>query len=200
MAVTRTKMLLTAVLTIGLFLTTGFVELAEARSRGGGRSFRSSPSYSKPAARQSQPKNVQPATPRPGGSFGSGLAGGIMGGFLGSMLFGGVAHAGGGLGGSGIGLFEILLFAGLGYFLFRWFSRRRALATEYGSAADPDRSRSLFSGTGMSAPDQDTRAEDRLVAGVKQIWAVDESFNPDEFQELAQDLFFKIQADRKSVV
>ena len=39
-----------------------------------------------------------------------GLGGGIMGGFLGSMLFGGMGHAagGGGFGGSGIGLFEIL--------------------------------------------------------------------------------------------
>ena len=198
MAVSRTKMILTAVLTVGLFLTTGFLELAEARSRGGGRSFRSSPSTSKPAAKQSQPTTAQSTTPRPGGSFGSGLAGGIMGGvmggFLGSMLFGGVAHAGGGLGGSGLGLFEVLLFAGIGFFLFRWLSRRRALAAGYGGGAVSDDSRSLFSGTGMSAPRHDTQADDPLVAGVKQIWSVDESFHPDEFKELAQDMFFKIQA------
>jgi predicted lipid-binding transport protein (Tim44 family) len=120
--------------------------------------------------------------------------GGVMGGFLGSMLFGGVAHAGGGLGGSGISLFEILLFAGIGYFLFRWFSRRRAIATEYGSTGGSQDTGHFFSGAGMSAPDQYTPAEDPLVTGVKQIWAVDESFNPDEFKELAQDMFFKIQA------
>lgn len=196
--VSKTKMIVTAVLSIGIFLTIGFVELAEARSRGGGRSFKSSPSRSRQPATQSQTATAQPTAPRPGGGFGSGLAGGIMGGvmggFLGSMLFGGVAHAGGGLGGSGIGLFEILLFAALGFFLFRWFARRRALATEYGSAEGSQGSRQFFSGVGSSAPVQDTHAEDPLVEGVRQIWAVDESFHPDEFKELAQDMFFKIQA------
>jgi predicted lipid-binding transport protein (Tim44 family) len=198
MAVSRTKMIVTAVLTTGLFLTTGFVELTEARSRGGGRSFRSSPSTSKPAAKQSRQTAAQPTTPRPGGFFGSGLAGGIMGGVmggvLGSMLFGGAAHAGGGLGGSGIGFFEILLFAGIGFFLFRWLSRRRALASGYEGGAAPDDPRSLFSGTGTSAHRQETQVDDPLVAGVKQIWAEDESFHPDEFKEQAQDMFFKIQA------
>ncbi len=199
MRVFDTKMKLAAAFIIGLFLMIGYVELAEARSRGGGRSFKSSPSTSKPAAKQSQPSAAQQTNaPRPGGGFGSGLAGGIMGGvmggFLGSMLFGGVAHAGGGLGGSGIGLFEILLFAGLGFFLFRWFSRRRALATAYGPAEAPQSQRNYFSGAGASAPDHYAPAEDPLVEGVKQIWAVDESFHPDEFKELAQDMFFKIQA------
>lgn len=196
--ISTTKMIVIAVLSIGCFLTTDFVELAEARSRGGGRSFSSSPSRSKQPPKQSQPATAQPTAPRPGGGFGSGLAGGIMGGvmggFLGSMLFGGVAHAGGGLGGSGIGLFEILLFAGIGFFLFRWFARRRALATGYGSAEGSQGSRQFFSGVGSSAPVQDTHAEDPLVAGVRQIWAVDDSFHPDEFKELAQDMFFKIQA------
>ena len=153
--ISTTKMILTAVLSIGFFLTIDFVELAEARSRGGGRSFSSSPSRSKQPPKQSQPATAQPTAPRPGGGFGSGLAGGIMGGFLGSMLFGGVAHAGGGLGGSGIGLFEILLFAGIGFFLFRWFARRRALATGYGSAEGSQGSRQFFSGVGSSAPAQE---------------------------------------------
>ncbi len=190
MMVSRTKLMAAALLTIGLFLTVGFAELAEARSRGGGRSFKRTPTTSKPAAK---PTTAQPTTPRTGG-FGSGLAGGIMGGFLGSMLFGGMAHAGGGMGGSGIGLFEILLFAGLGFFLFRWFSRRRALAAGQGAATGPGGSRQLFSGAGMSAPDPDAREEDPLVSGVKQIWEVDDDFNPEEFKEVAQDMFFKIQA------
>ncbi len=198
MMVSRTKMILTSVLSIGFFLSIGFMELAEARSKGGGRSYKSSPAASKPAARQqSQPAAAQPTAPRAGG-FGSGLAGGIMGGIaggmLGSMLFGGVAHAGGGLGGSGLGLFEILLFAGLGFFLFRWFARRRALATATGPAEVPQGSQNYFSGVGASAPDQYAQAEDPLVEGVRQIWTVDESFHPDEFKDLAQDMFFKIQA------
>lgn len=190
----NTKMITMTVLTLGLFLTTGFVELAEARSRSGGRSFRSTPAPSKPMTKQSPPASAQPTMSRPGSSFGSGLAGGIMGGFLGSMLFGGAAHASGGLGGSGIGLFEILLFAGLGYFLFRRFSRRRALATGYGSTAGPHDPGRYFSGAGAAASDRDMHAEDPVVAGVRQIWAVDESFDPEGFKDLAQDMFFKIQA------
>jgi predicted lipid-binding transport protein (Tim44 family) len=191
-------MMATAVMTLGVFLAVGFAELAEARSRGGGRSFKRTPTTSKPAAtKPSQPTTAQPTTPRSGG-FGSGLAGGIMGGvmggFLGSMLFGGVAHAGGGLGGSGIGLFEILIFAALGFFLFRWFSRRRALAAGYGAPGNPGESSRFFSGTGAAAPDAYTQDEDPLVAGVKQIWAVDDDFHPEEFKEIAQDMFFKVQA------
>ena len=36
--------------------------------------------------------------------------------------------------------------------------------------------------------------EDPLVAGVKEIWTVDQDFDPEAFKETAQDLFFKIQA------
>jgi predicted lipid-binding transport protein (Tim44 family) len=36
--------------------------------------------------------------------------------------------------------------------------------------------------------------EDPLVQGVRDIWQVDEGFDPDGFKEVAQDLFFKIQA------
>lgn len=46
------------------------------------------------------------------------------------MLFSGLAHAG--LGGSGFGMIEILLLAGLGYFLYRKF-RSPAAATRYGA-------------------------------------------------------------------
>ena len=48
------------------------------------------------------------------------------------MLFSGLANAGfGGLGGSGFGMMEILLFAGLGYFIYRKF-RSPAVAGGYG--------------------------------------------------------------------
>jgi predicted lipid-binding transport protein (Tim44 family) len=133
-----------------------------------------------------------------GGSFTRGLAGGVMGGFLGSMLFGGAAHGmgAGGFGGSGIGLFEILLLAGVAYFVYQWFARRKVLAANTGQAAPPDRNPSsrLFSGLGASQETQDNRVEDPLVTGVREIWAVDDSFDPDSFKETAQDLFFKIQA------
>ena len=58
-----------------------------------------------------------------------GMAGGIMGGMLGSMLFSSIAGAGAATGaatGSGIGLFEIILLAGVGYLIYRYIKRKRA--------------------------------------------------------------------------
>lgn len=119
-----------------------------------------------------------------------------MGGVLGSMLFGGMAHGMGGFGGSGIGLFEILLLAGLGYFLYRWFSRRKTLAYTTGSeiTKGQDSTSRFFSGVGARQETRDSLMEDPLVTGVKEIWTVDDSFDPEAFKETAQDLFFKIQA------
>lgn len=201
--VTKKKISLVAVATLFLFVGAGFLELADARSRGGGRSFQRSPAASKPA-QQSQPRQqatnpaASPTSPM-GGSFARGLAGGIMGGFLGSMLFGGMAHgmgAGGGIGGSGFGLFEILLLAGLAYLAYRWFSRRKALAGNTGTGFSQDQNTpgQLFSGSGAQQPAQENLVEDPLVTGVKEIWTVDQDFDPEAFKETAQDLFFKIQA------
>lgn len=194
--VSKKKMTLTALTVLLFFMVAGFMEAADARSRGGGRSFKKAPAASKPAPQAQAPQAV--SSPM-SGAFTRGLAGGIMGGFLGSMLFGGMAHGSGegGLGGSGFGLFEILLLAGLGYFLFRWFSRRKALAGNADTAATPPQAipSSLFSGAGASqAQTSDMTEEDPLVTGVREIWEVDNGFNPDEFKETAQDLFFKIQA------
>lgn len=201
--VTKKKISLVAVATLLLFVGAGFLELADARSRGGGRSFQKSPAASKPT-QQSQPRQTatnpaaSPTSPM-GGSFARGLAGGVMGGFLGSMLFGGMAHGmggGGGLGGSGFGLFEILLLAGLAYLAYRWFSRRKALAGNTGAQISQDQNTpgSLFSGSGAQQEAQENLVEDPLVTGVKEIWTVDQDFDPEAFKETAQDLFFKIQA------
>ena len=191
----KTKMTLTALTVMMFFMVTGFMEAADARVRSGGRSFQKAPAASKPAAQTQTPRTI--GSPM-GGSFTRGLAGGIMGGVLGGMLFGGMAHGmgAGGLGGSGIGLFEILLLAGLGYFIYRWFSRRKALAGNTGSAFSQggDSPSRLFSNAGASQGAQDNMVEDPLVTGVREIWAVDNSFDPDAFKETAQDLFFKIQA------
>ena len=201
--VTTKKFSIVALATILLFVGAGFLELADARSRGGGRSFQRSPAASKPT-QQSQPRQTatnpaaSPTSPM-GGSFARGLAGGVMGGFLGSMLFGGMAHGmggGGGLGGSGFGLFEILLLAGLANLAYRWFSRRKALASASGTgfAQDQNTTSHMFSGSGAQQIEQENLAEDPLVTGVKEIWTVDQDFDPEAFKETAQDLFFKIQA------
>jgi predicted lipid-binding transport protein (Tim44 family) len=116
-----------------------------------------------------------------------GLAGGIMGGFLGSLLFSGLAQAGwGGFGGSGIGLFEILLVAGLGYFLIRKF-RSPAAATGYGTMQ--------YQNSGGYASDTAPRREEFVPNDIDYgtIQMMDRSFNPPQFLKTAQDLFFKIQ-------
>lgn len=187
--------LVTAVTVLMFFLLTGFLECADARARRGGRTFKKAPAVSQPAARQ--PPSPGVASPM-GSPFARGLAGGIMGGFLGSMLFGGMAHGGGagGFGGSGIGLIEILLLAGLGYFLYRRFIRPRVMAGNTGPAfprqADPGAG--LFPGASTPQQIPDPPEEAPLVAGVRQIWSVDSGFDPDGFKETAQDLFFKVQA------
>lgn len=193
--ISKTKTTLTILMVLMFFMVAGIMETADARSRSGGRSFKRAPAASKPAA-QTQPSRS--VTSPMGGSFARGLAGGVMGGVLGSMLFGGMAHGAGagGLGGSGFGLFEILLLAGVGYFIFRWFSRRKALAENTGSAFSQDENSSsrLFSGAAVQQDSWDNNVEDPLVTGVREIWDIDDSFDPDAFKETAQDLFFKIQA------
>ena len=117
-----------------------------------------------------------------------GLAGGIMGGVLGSLLFSSLAQAGwGGLGGSGIGLFEILLVAGLGYFLIRKFRASRAApATGYGTMQYQN-----SGGYASSAPVREEVAPNDI--DYRTIQMMDRSFDPGHFVKNAQDLFFKIQ-------
>ena len=205
--ITIKKVSIAALLMVFFFLVAGFAELAEARSRGGGRSFGGSRSYSRPAPSRSAPGSMsQPSRPgNTGGSFSRGLAGGVagglMGGMIGNMLFGGTAHGSGmgGMGGSGLGLFEILLLAGLGYFLYNKFIKGKSFgAAGAGSAyarSAPGQVSGIFDrqdAPEVHAPERD--ADDPLVAGVQEIWQVDETFHPDRFKETAQDLFFKVQA------
>jgi len=171
----------------------------DARAGGGSSGgFRGSRTYQAPSRptqpgpsqqrRETTPTPQQPGpiAPQPGG-FMRGLAGGIMGGLLGSLLFSGLAQAGwGGFGGSGIGLFEILLVAGLGYFLLRKF-RRPALATDYGSTRYQD----TAGYASASAPLPEEAVPNNVDYGT--IRMMDRSFDPDQFLKIAQDLFFKIQ-------
>ena len=177
---------------------------AEARA-GGGRSggFRGSRSYSSPA-RPTQPSN--PTAPRrdatasqqPGmmapqtGGFMRGLGTAILGGFLGSMLFSGLAHGFGGLGGfggSGFGMIEILLLAGLGYFLYRKFVRPAA-ATGYGSMQYQN-TQPYTSYDSPSSPSQEAPPNNQV--DYRSLTMMDRSFNPDQFLKTAQDIFFKVQ-------
>jgi predicted lipid-binding transport protein (Tim44 family) len=199
---TKRKMTLvaTAVFALAGLSQIGLESAVEARAGGGvSGGARGSRSYQAPA-RPSQPGPSQARTeatpppqqpgalaPQPGG-FMRGLAGGIMGGFLGSMLFSGMANAGwgGGLGGSGFGLFEILLIAGAGYFIYRKF-RAPAAATGYGAMQYQNSGDYVM---GNAAAGENVRSND-LDFGTIQM--MDRSFDPTRFLKTAQELFFKIQ-------
>lgn len=136
-----------------------FVDYADARRMGGGRSFGSSPSMSRsvttpkqsttsPSTSATNPSNssaaqkqgANTATPQRTGLFGGmgGMFGGLLaGGLIGSMLFGG------GMGGFGGGFLDILLIGAVIYFGFRFFARRRqggaqeATASAYSGSQAP---------------------------------------------------------------
>jgi predicted lipid-binding transport protein (Tim44 family) len=116
-----------------------------------------------------------------------GIGGALLGGFLGAMLFSGLAHAGlGGFGGSGFGLIEILLIAGVGYFIYRKF-RSPALSTGYGTMQ--------YQNTGYNVPYSMPAREDSTSnePDFRTILMMDRSFDPSRFLKSAQDLFFKVQ-------
>jgi len=183
-------------------------DYAEARA-GGGRSggFRGSRSYQSPAPQAPGYSNQQrrdsmaptpqstPLAPRTGG-FLRGLGTAMLGGFLGSLLFSSLAHAGfGGLGGSGFGLFEVLLLAGLGYFLYRRFVSPAA-ATGYGSAQYQRTNYQAPTSFGYQAPagaPAQTEEPSHERVNYRTLTAMDQTFTPEQFLETAQDTFFKVQ-------
>ncbi|HEX6440006.1 MAG TPA: Tim44/TimA family putative adaptor protein [Candidatus Binatia bacterium] len=202
----------------GLFAVIGLSPIAletyaDARA-GGGRSggFRGSRSYqapSRPAQPAQQRRDATPPPQQPGqfapqsGGFMRGLGTAVLGGFLGSMLFSGLANAGGfggigGLGGSGFGLFEILLIAGIGYFLYRKF-RSPAAASGYGTM--PYQNTNYQANTdyqpsyGYRAPESGRLQE--MPSGnevdYRSLTLMDRSFDPNQFLKTAQDTFFKVQ-------
>ena len=196
----------------GLFAVIGLTQfvlesLADARA-GGGRSsgFRGSRSYQAPS-RPTQPSAPQrdataqqaqqpsPMMPQSGG-FMRGLGTAVLGGFLGSMLFSGLANAGGfgGLGGSGFGMMEILLFGGLAYFLYRKYAASRAAAAPgYGSMQYQDTQ--YQAPTPPSYSSNPPVQESLPLNGIdyRSLTMMDRSFTPEQFLKTAQDLFFKIQ-------
>ena len=131
-----------------------------------------------------------------------GLAGGLVGGAIGSMLFGSLAHAGagGGLGGSGIGLFQILLLGGIGYFVYSRFFKKRAAPSyaPYQRQQAGESSASGFFNPGNSGyscsspppPPGGGTVED----GIAMIRQSEPDFDPAYFKEVAQDVFFQVQA------
>jgi predicted lipid-binding transport protein (Tim44 family) len=176
---------------------------AHARA-GSSRSMgsRGTRSYSQPASPSPQPapSQSQQATPTPapayqqpaGGGFLRNMAGGIAGGLLGGMLFRSLGLGGpGGMGGGGIGLFEIILIAGIGFLIYRFIKGRRAAAanTPYSQPAYQGGSISPVSG----GYQDNTPARDDLATGLGHICQFDPAFNEERFNDLVMDNFFKIQ-------
>ena len=194
------------VLVAVMFLSLTVLEINAHARAGGSRSMgsRGSRSYSRPAAPPSQaiPPRQQ-ATPAPGpipqqqpsGGFmrnmAGGLLGGIAGGMLGGMLFRSLGMAGGGMGGGGIGLFEIILLAGIGYLIYRFIKNKRAAneSTPYvqggyqGGNVIPISNE--YSGNQLAAAGVET--------GLGHIRQMDASFDEQRFNDQVMDIFFKIQ-------
>ena len=188
-----------------IVLTAGFIETAAHARAGGGRSMgsRGTRSYSQPASPYSQPAQPQvapqprpytpPLQPQPaGGGFFRNMAGGIVGGMLGGMLFRSLGFGGGGgMGGSGIGLFEILLIAGIGYFIYRMVKKKREEEAyprdSYGANQQiytlPQES---YAQLGQQQPAD-------VGSGLAHIRQMDSSFDETRFNDAVMDMFFKIQ-------
>lgn len=165
------------------------VDTADARSRGGGKSFRSAP-------KTTTTQSTAPAQPRKSGGFGSGLAGGLLGGAMGAMLFGSLF----GGGGEGMGILPILLVAGLGFFLFRKFAKSRQTAAhahgQAGGFGGGGGFGQAMNGAGDThiPPPPVFNSPQTVDEGLNEIRQTDRNFDTSEFLEIASEVFFKVQA------
>ncbi len=186
---------------------------------GGGTSFgsRGTRTYSSPSRTYSAPSpSATPSTrpsapsagtaaptpqpaPSPMGGFWRGMAGGIMGGMLGSLLFSSFGHAGGmGAGGGwGFGLMDLLLLAGIAYFIF-WMIRRNRpqeapASGYYGNGVAEPYGRTDAASVATLEPPATAASEDK-ARGVAHIRQMDPGFNEPAFAEWCTDTFFRIQA------
>jgi predicted lipid-binding transport protein (Tim44 family) len=195
---------------LGTMLLATFVWTLDAWARagsGGSSGSRGSRSFSAPAnpgsspsspSRQATPpSSFQQSAPQRSGWM-SGLMGGIggflLGGLLGSMLFGGMGH---GLFG-GIGFMEILLIAGVLYFVFAYLRRRQqpASASSYGYTSPREADTGSWQSGSTSAPSatmHEPDASSDLERGLGYIRQMDAAFDPRRFSDTASDIFFKVQ-------
>jgi predicted lipid-binding transport protein (Tim44 family) len=192
-----------SVLVAVMFLSITVLELTAHARAGGSRSMgsRGSRSYSRPASTPSQSSQArQQASPAPqqqGGGFMRSMAGGIAGGLLGGMLFRSLGMAGGGMGGGGgIGMFEIILLAGIGYLIYRFIKNKRAAANASTPYAQGGYQGGYQGGTVTSISNEysgNQLASSDVNTGLGYISQMDSSFDEQRFNDMAMDIFFKIQ-------
>ena len=180
-----------------LALSYAWIEQAEARRMGGGRSFGSSPSYQRSAPQPSSPQRTQPsqtqpspqspatpaAAPRP---FGGMLGGLLMGGLIGSLLFGGM-HTWG-----GPGLLDIIVFGGLLFLLFRFLKARR-MATQ--GAGQTSFSTGLGSQEtwGSPTPGHGSVQGMPVPAAAEEV-SLPEGFDQEDFMKGAKTVYTRLQS------
>jgi predicted lipid-binding transport protein (Tim44 family) len=196
------------VLVAALFISTYVLELDAYARAGGGRSSGSRGSYSsvspsKPSPSQSLTSpapGMKPAAPQPApqrGGFLRSMAGGIAGGLLGGLLFSSLgfgSHGGGFGGGGGIGIMDIIILAGLLYFVY-WFIKRRKATKEaeatgvYYQSTGPQPVQPASYAPSYEAQDPEVER----TRGIGYIKQMDASFDETRFTDLCMDIFFKIQ-------
>lgn len=118
------------------------------------------------------------------------MAGGLVGGMLGGMLFRSMGFGGGGMGGGGgIGLFDILLLAGIAYLIYRFVKARRQEAQqgEYTSYS------SMPNTYDVTPQPTYLTTQDDLDRGLSHIRQMDAGFSEERFTDMVMDIFFKIQ-------
>lgn len=185
-------------------LTVGLqAEQAEARAGSGGRSF-SSPRSASPRGNYAAPRSAPnqfgarpaPTPPSNSGGFLRGMAGGLVGGALGSMLFGGLARGGmgGGMGGGGIGLLDILILGGIGYFVYvKFFKNKKSFSNQQHQEHDNITPFNQYQNYSPENQNYDM-APPTLEDGLEAIRRTEPDFDPLRFKEVASEVFFKIQA------
>lgn len=188
-----------------LLVSGAVIDDANARAGGGkssgsrgSRSF--SPNNSKPsqsgqqfAPQQSSPSpQSAPYQQSVGGGFLRSFGGAMLGGMVGGMLFRSLGFGGmGATGGGGIGIFEILLIAGIGYMIYRVVKNNRENNLSYSKSGDRGRAQ-LGNITTIHSQPYQPEVND-LVNGLAYIRQMDPSFDETRFKDNVMDLFFKIQ-------
>ncbi len=204
-------------ITVILLFTIAAAGEAFARA-GGGRSSgsrgsrgMSAPSrpYTPPSSPYQQGAAPAPApqTPAQGGGFLRNMGAGMLGGLLGGMFAGGCDRrtakqdadpSGTGTpkeetSGNGMGLFDILLLAGLAYLVFRFIMKRKQQQqSQQDSTYFPPPLPPVETGPSSVPFPGGAGGADRSQ-GIGRIRQMDPSFEEKTFQEQATDLFFRLQ-------